>query len=236
MTNRRHFAFILLLCLQAQFLTACSDDVIVSQGVRPTISGSVTLFFTDSLKTLTDRSGVVATLEGTQFTAVSDTAGKWNIYDVPPGIYTLMQTKPGFDTVTERIEYPGVGVDFVFAYLRSQAHPELILEAVSLEQGGMNVATGRDSLFPVLTGFKRHYNSETIVARVAWASTPDKYREYCVTPPTRLDWEGDRFRFRVYHLSWLDSIDVTDENKKDLVFWVANPYSHLASNKVSPRD
>ena len=216
-----------------QVLVGCSNDVVVPQGVRPTIAGSVTLFYTDSNKLFTDKSGVIATLTGTPFSAVSDTGGKWNIYDVPPGIYTVMQTKPGFDTVTERFEYPGVGVDFVFAYLRSEAHPELILENVTLEQGGVNPATGRDTLFPILTGFKRHLQSTTLIARVAWESTPDKYREY-FGPPTTVDWEGDRFRMRVHSLSWLDSIDVTNENKKDLRFWVATSYSATNSNKMSP--
>ena len=224
----------ILLCSAITIIAGCGDDVIVTQGVRPAISGKVTLYYTDSIKYLTDKSGVVATIEGTQYSATSDTAGKWNIYDIPPGIYTVMQTKPGFDTIKETIEYPGVGVEFMFARLESDAHPDLILEQVVLERGGVNEATGRDSLFPVLTGFRRHYHSPTLSARVAWASTPDKYKSYFGGPTTTVEWEGDRFRVRLNFLSWLDSIDVTDENMMDLRFWVANPYSSLMSNKLAP--
>jgi len=63
---------------------------------------------------LSSYAGATVQIEGTSFQATSNTTGDWEIDNVPAGVYNLILTKPGFDTlVIPQFQFKGVGTSFV---------------------------------------------------------------------------------------------------------------------------
>lgn len=86
---------ILLLACCALFVVGCDDDLGGPTGQPGTLSGYVTLY-RDSGEKLDDASSVTVTVEGTAFSAQTDTRGHWEITNLPPGTYILSFTKSGY--------------------------------------------------------------------------------------------------------------------------------------------
>lgn len=103
-----------LVLLLALFVSSCEVEPTSPNQVPNTITGEIELYDADSDTLIADRSGANVILVGTQFITSSDENGKYTLQNVPPGLYVMQITKPGFDTVTlSRVEYSGVGVEFI---------------------------------------------------------------------------------------------------------------------------
>jgi hypothetical protein len=225
---------ILLLLLITLSLNSCEDDPVQPQGIRPTITGRVGLYFTDSSKSLEDKSGVTVNLLGTTTGMVTGSDGKWTIYDAAPGVYTISFSKPGFDSMSRTVKFSGVGVEFVDSItLRSPANRFIVLKTAQPVIGLPNPATQRDSIFALLTGKIIHMKSNNLSARVAWKSSPDDYDNYYFHQLGPLNWDGDNFQALVYYLLRLKGVEITQANMKDLLFWVVDENGNHASNRLS---
>jgi len=84
--------------------TSCSGPTGPSGGqgpAGPILTGAMSGFIylvdqNDSL--LANRSGAVVTIGGTNFSATTDSTGKWTISNVPTGTYTITFAKSGYDS------------------------------------------------------------------------------------------------------------------------------------------
>lgn len=107
--NIKSFLALALVCL---VFSACEKPTDPNENVPNSVTGKVILLNTDdSSKPFSDHSGVTVALRGTSLSSVTDSSGQYRIPDVPSGSYTITYTKPGFDTVSNNLEYSGTGVD-----------------------------------------------------------------------------------------------------------------------------
>jgi hypothetical protein len=61
-----------------------------------------------------DQTGTTVVILGTSFKAVTDTGGNFTIQNVPAGIYSLLVTKPGYDTAfMAGNQFSGSGTQFI---------------------------------------------------------------------------------------------------------------------------
>jgi len=64
--------------------------------------------------TLPNYAGATVQIQGTSFQTKSNDTGGWEIDNVPAGIYNIILTKPGFDTlVIPQYQFRGVGTSFI---------------------------------------------------------------------------------------------------------------------------
>src|SRR5690349_2827048 len=75
----------------------CDSELSPSDLTRGDIIGSVVTMDTLN-KAIVGRAGVTVRIEGTNFVGISDSAGYWQLKDVPLGTYTLVYEKAGFGT------------------------------------------------------------------------------------------------------------------------------------------
>lgn len=90
------------------FLSSCGGDSSTGPILRGDIWGYMELYDQDG-RLLTDHSGVSVSLEGTEYTAVSDAEGRWALKDVPAGIYQVTFRKEGFDWTKVQEQFVGNG-------------------------------------------------------------------------------------------------------------------------------
>jgi hypothetical protein len=63
--------------------------------------------------TLQSYAGATIQIEGTTLQTTSSVTGDWKIENIPAGIYTILLTKPGFDTLTfSNFAFRGVGTSY----------------------------------------------------------------------------------------------------------------------------
>lgn len=100
------------------FLSSCGGNDPSDPGNRlsGSLVGRVELY--DKVgHPLSDHSGAVVTVEGTDHTATSDAQGDWELKDLPAGTYVLSITKSGFTTVKEfGVAFVGGGTDYLPRY------------------------------------------------------------------------------------------------------------------------
>ncbi|HWF45111.1 MAG TPA: hypothetical protein VG537_10760, partial [Candidatus Kapabacteria bacterium] len=78
-----------------------------------TLRGNLTLVNVNG-DTLSNYAGATVQVEGTSFHAMSNATGDWQIDNVPAGIYNLLLTKQGFDTlIIPQYQFSGAGTSFV---------------------------------------------------------------------------------------------------------------------------
>ena len=98
--------------LALTLLGACkSPTTIVVNNDVGTIQGKVVVNVNCS--PLSNASGTTVHIEGTAFSATTDSLGDWTLNNVPAGIYNIMITKPGFDTdLITQDQFSGAGTQF----------------------------------------------------------------------------------------------------------------------------
>ena len=107
--------FFLSILFGVAFLASCKNNTIVENTNVGSFRGNVALLNAEG-DTLSNYSGATAHIEGTAFQATSNAAGDWEIDNVPAGIYNIMLTKPGFDTlIIPNYQFSGAGVSFVMS-------------------------------------------------------------------------------------------------------------------------
>ena len=93
----------------------CKNNTIVENNDVGSFRGNVALVSAMG-DTLSNYAGVTIAIEGTTLQATSSATGDWNIENVPAGIYNLLFTKPGFDTlIIPKVEFSGAGVSFMMS-------------------------------------------------------------------------------------------------------------------------
>ena len=106
---------VLSLIVAVALLGSCKSATsnVESNAETGTFKGNVALVNARG-DTLPDYSGATVSIEGTLFQATSSATGDWEIDNVPAGVYNLILTKPGFDTlVIPQFQTKGVGTSFV---------------------------------------------------------------------------------------------------------------------------
>jgi hypothetical protein len=94
--------------------------------------------------TLSSYAGATVQIQGTQYQATSSANGDWEIDNVPAGIYNILFTKPGFDTlILPQFQFSGAGTTF----LMSNAIQKIPMDSLvfTLNNTGTQVITGYDN-------------------------------------------------------------------------------------------
>jgi hypothetical protein len=162
MMQRVGYLTVLLLSLSSLVLVACESDPIAPAG---DISGYASLR-DERGERLTDQSGMRIQLRGTNFSTLTDTAGRWTISGVPAGIYDLDYSKPGFASNQFRaFQFVGGGTAYlgtVVELIRSRADTMLI-EKLTYEPE-LRI-TLRDTMIEVDTGWMQPFDTTLIPDR-----------------------------------------------------------------------
>ena len=101
-----------------------------------------------------DRSGVIVQVEGTLFSAVSDTAGYWTIKNLPSATYSISFSKPGYSTwKNTSFEFVGGGLTWFGDYFPSngsevtlQQPPTFLINLDSIQKAGSSYLQQYDSM------------------------------------------------------------------------------------------
>ena len=90
----------------------CKSTTVV-ENYTGTLRGNVALVDANG-DTLLNYAGATAQIQGTSYQATSNAAGDWQVDNIPAGIYNILLTKPGFDTlIIPKYQYSGAGVSFI---------------------------------------------------------------------------------------------------------------------------
>jgi len=111
------FHSILSIFVAVALLGSCKSSTSTgeSTAVTGTFKGNVALVDARG-DTLSNYTGATVNIEGTSFHATSNATGDWEIDNVPAGVYNIILTKPGFDTlVIPQYEFKGVGTSFILS-------------------------------------------------------------------------------------------------------------------------
>jgi hypothetical protein len=101
------------LLLALILLGACKNTTTVVESETGTLQGNVALV-TALGDTLPNYAGVTIKIQGTSFEATSNATGGWEMDNVPAGIYNVLLSKPGFDTLTiPQYEFSGAGTSYL---------------------------------------------------------------------------------------------------------------------------
>jgi len=93
------------------FCCGCKDST-TSPGIDGTMIGYVVAHDTVGPS---NNSGVKISLEGTNYSTLSDSSGRWEMTNIPPGTYTIAFTKDNYATEkTIAYKFAGNGTDFLY--------------------------------------------------------------------------------------------------------------------------
>lgn len=105
----------LSILLALALLGSCKNNTIVENSDVGSFRGNVALVNAMG-DTLSNHAGAIVQIEGTSFQATSNARGDWEIDNVPAGIYNIMLTKPGFDTlIIPQYQFSGAGISFLMS-------------------------------------------------------------------------------------------------------------------------
>jgi hypothetical protein len=93
----------------------CSDSssTNTSGGLGPTgiLQGQVSQLRDARFRQVQDKSGVLVQVEGTSFSAITDTGGNWEIKNLPTSTYSISFSKPGYLTIKNTsFQFVGGGI------------------------------------------------------------------------------------------------------------------------------
>src|ERR1017187_162139 len=90
----------------------CKSSTTVVETNVGIIQGKVALSV--NCNAVSNASGATVHIEGTGFSATTDSLGDWTIKNVPAGIYNILITKPTFDTyLVPQYQFGGAGTQFL---------------------------------------------------------------------------------------------------------------------------
>jgi hypothetical protein len=120
----------LLLC--AVYGCSNSTDPPAQTSGGEKLTGTVQAFSSAS-PALIAPAGIQITIQGTAFGATADTGGHFEIDNIPAGIYNIIFSKPGFDSMIYPVHHLiGVGTDIINdAYLMQESNDSVALSGIS---------------------------------------------------------------------------------------------------------
>lgn len=125
------FAILVALCT---WTTGCSSptDAPTSPAGTSILSGTVEAFASTTADHL-DPSGIEVELQGTSFQAFADHEGHFRIAKIPAGVYTILFSKPGFDSMIYPVHHlVGAGNDIINdAFLIRESDDSILLRPLS---------------------------------------------------------------------------------------------------------
>lgn len=87
-------------------------------GTTGTITGKVTQYNQYGIKDSVALNTVTISVEGKNFTAITDENGKYSLENIPPGIYNLSFKKPGYGVwQQQQVNFPGNGTLYQDGYV-----------------------------------------------------------------------------------------------------------------------
>ena len=97
--------------LALALLGACKSATTIVENDVGIIQGKVALSV--NCNAFSNDSGATVQIEGTVFSATTNSLGDWTINNVPAGIYNILITKPAFDTdLIPEDQFSGAGTQF----------------------------------------------------------------------------------------------------------------------------
>jgi len=104
--------FVFLSLLAIAIIGGCKNSTVADNDLG-TLRGNLALVNVKG-DTLSNYAGAMVQIEGTSFQATSNATGDWQIDNVPAGVYNLLLTKSGFDTlIIPQYQFSGAGTSFV---------------------------------------------------------------------------------------------------------------------------
>lgn len=111
----------------------CKNSTTMAPFITGELKGTVGLYDSHGNE-VADKSGVLVQVEGSNFSAISDAAGNWNINDLPSQTYTLTFSKSSYGTV-KNTSFSFLGGGTVSygsrVYLYKPVEFKIILDSVS---------------------------------------------------------------------------------------------------------
>jgi hypothetical protein len=102
--------FCLLLLFSCKESTSPSDN---NNNIPGNITGNIETMDENGVL-LNDFGGVNISIKGTNYSTQSDLKGKWTLKDIAPGVYDIIFSKPGFDSlVIFGYPFPGNGTAYI---------------------------------------------------------------------------------------------------------------------------
>ncbi len=110
-----------------------SNPTTTSGTGSSTLAGNVVSYSADGLRIL-DSSGVSVIVEGTSFSATTDHNGNFSIDGIPAGVYNIIFTRPGFDSMIYPVHHLiGEGTDiFNDPYIIQNSNDSIVFDRVSV--------------------------------------------------------------------------------------------------------
>ncbi len=133
---------ILALFLALTLLGACKSSTTVVENDLGSFRGNIALIDPNG-DTLPNYADAIVQVQGTQYQATSSANGDWEIDNVPAGIYNIVFTKTGFDTlVIPQFQFSGAGTTF----LMSNAIQKIPMDSLvfTLNNTGTQILEGYD--------------------------------------------------------------------------------------------
>jgi hypothetical protein len=107
---------VLSMLITLGLIGACKSTTNVVENTSSdtgTLQGNVALVDVKG-DTLLNYSGITIQIQGTQFHTTSNSTGSWSLDNLPAGIYNIILTKPGFDTlIIPQYQFSGVGTSYL---------------------------------------------------------------------------------------------------------------------------
>lgn len=154
LTTMRYINLFLSFLLLSFIISSCGSDEPNDPGDKlfGVLTGQIELV-DEFGRVMTDHSGAVITVEGTDHSATTDAQGYWRLENLPAGTYVISMAKEGFITMKEfGVAFVGGGTDYL-ALIRLIRKPtfrveSLAVEMVDKEMQHRNVisSSGNDSL------------------------------------------------------------------------------------------
>ncbi|HEY3876029.1 MAG TPA: carboxypeptidase-like regulatory domain-containing protein [Candidatus Kapabacteria bacterium] len=120
----------LLFVLLILFISGCTNttDPPAPLSTGATLKGTVTAY-TSNAPSFVSAEGTVISIQGTAFQAIADTGGHFEIDNVPAGVYNIIFSKPGFDSMVYPVHHIlGAGTDIIEdAYLVQESNDSVAI-------------------------------------------------------------------------------------------------------------
>jgi len=103
----------ILIIFAIAIIGGCKSSTTVVDSYTGTFEGKLALLAVNA-NPLPQQGGATIQIQGTPFSATTDTSGAWHIDNVPAGIYNIIEMKAGFDTtIISQYQFSGAGTSFL---------------------------------------------------------------------------------------------------------------------------
>ena len=132
--------YLLTALICATFLYGCKDSTTVNTSGTGSLVGDLkgrVYAYDQKAAHIPDASGFRVSIEGTNYSAITDSTGFWVIHNLPTRTYSIAFVKEGFDTMKNTsYTFVGGGTQWVeVTYVLQHPTTEVILDAAIIQYG-----------------------------------------------------------------------------------------------------